>query len=393
MSIEFARLNASVLLVEDSVTDRLLFETAFRDAFGFEPELLSATSLAEARGILDEHSPAFVFLDMHLPDGSGLDLVKYAHELQRDLFLIVLTGDDRDELTMLTINAGVHDLFNKDELNPRMLRRTVYFAEMRRRTNQAMQFALERSEKLANQRSEFLSFMTHEVRSPLNAIVGFASLLEDSCDQGQCQLDAGGTECLGEILKSSRHMVDLLNDLLDFNRLELGKIDTEAEPCRLIDIFAEASSLFSLQAASKSLQLTNSVDPEVPDEILTYPKFLRQILQNLIGNAVKFTQEGAIHVRASLNETLEGETTVEIQVKDTGAGIPSERLSTIFDAYEQIQPGSIRDSGGSGLGLAISQRFAHLMAGHLRVDSVEGQGSTFTLEFPLRVGIPANANL
>jgi len=220
-------------------------------------------------------------------------------------------------------------------------------------------------------KSEFLANMSHEIRTPMNGVIGMAELLLDGTLNLQ-QHDYAET-----IRDSGRALLTVINDILDFSKIEAGKVELESSPLAVRDLIDDVARLVSVEAHRKHLEITANAESEVPEWILGDAGRLRQILLNLCGNAVKFTQEGEVAVTVKLGAQESGLTTLRFEVRDTGIGIPADRLSSLFKPFSQVDASTTRRFGGTGLGLSIVKRLAQLMGGDAGVESREGLGSTF----------------
>ncbi|HEY3741373.1 MAG TPA: ATP-binding protein [Bryobacteraceae bacterium] len=238
------------------------------------------------------------------------------------------------------------------------------------------------AEEAARAKSEFLANMSHEIRTPMNAVVGMASLLQDLA------LPAEAIDYVNTIQTSSDSLLTILNDILDLSKIESGKLRFERLPFSIRECLEEAADLLASKALSKSLDLAVDVEPAFADWIFGDPTRLRQIVVNLVGNAVKFTEKGEIVLSAR-----EAGGSVIVTVRDTGIGIPPEARAQLFESFSQVDSSVTRRFGGTGLGLCISKRLAEMMGGDLTVTSEVGAGSTFSLTLPYDAALPADAGL
>ena len=242
------------------------------------------------------------------------------------------------------------------------------------------------AQKASEAKSRFLATMSHEIRTPLNGILGFASLLRKA---GTDVSEEERSEWLSMIERSGGHLLRIINDILDLSKVESDEMEFESISCSALGIPMELASIMRPKAAEKGLSLDVSCDGALPETITTDPTRLRQILTNLVGNAVKFTSEGGVHIALRLVEEKRGcgdsaqiETMLEFEVEDTGCGIPDSRLDAVFEPFTQADSSVVREFGGTGLGLTISRRFAEALGGSLSVRSVKGSGTVFSLRVP-----------
>ncbi len=232
--------------------------------------------------------------------------------------------------------------------------------------------ARDAAEAATRAKSNFLANMSHEIRTPMNAIIGFTHLLQREIT------DPGQMEKLAKINASTHHLLGILNDILDISKIESERQSLEKAPINLWRIVNHVHSMLIERAEAKGLQLAERIDTALSNATFIGDSLrLRQILVNLVGNAIKFTERGIITMRVLLEGEQDGKSRIRFQIEDTGIGIQPQDLERIFDAFEQAETSTTRKHGGTGLGLAISRRLARLMGGDTGVKSVPGQGSTF----------------
>ncbi len=286
------------------------------------------------------------------------------------------TANDETKRLVETFNELLDQLQNRDaalRANQTELRKLVQKRALE------VQQTKQTAEAIDKAKSDFIATMSHEIRTPMNGIIGMANLLSNS------HLPFRQKRYADIIVKSGQSLLAIINDILDFSKIEAGRLEVEKIPVRPAEIIDDIVGLFWERAASKDLELAAYLAPNVPEVIEGDPMRIRQIVSNLVNNALKFTDKGHVVVSAKYTPSDSGSGVLKFVVADTGVGIPGDKLPTIFEAFSQADQSTTRRYGGTGLGLAICKRLSEAMLGSIGVSSTDGKGSKFYFSLPTKV--------
>lgn len=361
-----------VLLVEDSQVDamlarRLLAQPTLQNRY----EVSHCATLEAGLKELTTGAYDVVLLDLGLPDSTGLETFAAARAVANCAIVVISSLDD-DVVARQAVQMGAQDYVLKEDLNTRFLEREIVHACERYRLVVELEGARDKAQSASEAKSQFLAVMSHEFRTPMNGIVGGIDLLRRS------PMDKDAKEILQMMKDCAVSQMELINDVLDLSKIEAGKLDILDEPFDIADLAMSVTSALSYRAESKNLAFRASIDPAAPRHIVSDPRRIRQVLVNLLGNAIKFTEAGEV----SLLIMPVGARRLRFVVRDTGIGIDEDKLSFVFEPFTQVDSSYKRRFQGSGLGLAICRRLSEMLGGSISVESKLGVGSTFVFDLP-----------
>mgnify|MGYP001057391486 CR=1 FL=1 len=375
---------AKILVVEDEAGSRLTLCGILEDA-GYE--VIGVEKGTEALEVIKDGNFNVIITDIKLPDVGGMSVLELGKEIDPDVAVIIMTGYASIETAVNAVNEGAYAYFVKP-INMDEMKTTIVNALRQQRLsreNKRLVDDLQRSNKLlfeANSqlraateaKSAFLAHMSHELRTPLNAIIGFSDLLIYGVAG---EINNQQRQCLEDILSSGKHLLSLINDILDLSKVEAGKIDIRPESLRLADVVDDAVTTVKPMIDESKHKLVISVAEDLPP-VYGDRNRLKQILLNLLSNAIKFTPDGG---KLSLETSREGNF-CKVSMVDNGIGIRKEDQTSIFEPFTQLdtQPGERKQ--GTGLGLALTKQLVELLGGKIWVESEYGKGSQFSFTIP-----------
>lgn len=401
----------TVLVVDDDPSILKLLEHNLQQR-GFIVE--TANNGVEGFAIANEVDPPLVITDWNMPQMNGLELTKRLRSCESIGFtyIILLTVNTTKEQLAKGFEVGVDDyitkpfdyseLFSRIKSAERIIRLEAFYRKHMvqvHKTNAEVAMMNSRLERISRQReqameeakvakamadtanmakSDFIASMSHEVRSPMTSILGYAELLQD---QENTPIDR--ETAIEAISRNGLYLLSIINDILDISKIEAGKMQVECIPCSPCEIINDVMVQMWVKADEKNISLNVEYVGKIPETIQSDPIRLRQILINLIGNAVKFTEQGGVRLVVQLDQSQLNNTALHFDIIDTGIGLTSKQADRLFKTYSQADPATTRLFGGSGLGLSISRKLAELLGGKIKlINSKPSEGSQFRIILP-----------
>ncbi len=395
----------NILILEDCDADKTQLKRLLQISSLPVQSITSTTRLSDALEALSQNDIDIVLAGLNLHEENDCSTLQTLRKHHIDIPIVIVSHHDGD-VKLNAITQGADDILHKHRMDACTLFKTAHYAIERRKAqvglrlakeaaeasnqeleqlNRCLQAAMERMNVLAHEamvsnraKTHFLNNMSHEIRTPLNAIMGFSELLAQAELKDPCH---GYAQIVQE---SSLRLLKVINNILEISRLEADQVEIHPQACNLSEIVESIQFLYGPQLQEKGLSFSVQRSDSLPTEIHTDPVAIRQCLLSLVDNAVKFTQKGQVSLTIRVNSSTQTPM-IYFDVVDTGVGIPSDKLKTIFDPFVQSDGASTRNFEGAGLGLAITRKLAKCLGGAVEARNRDGEGTVFTLSLPLSI--------
>ena len=384
-----------ILIVDDKEANLISLEKVLYD---LDVDFVRALSGNEALMHTLHNDFALAIVDVQMPDMDGYETVELLRSAKRTRYMpiIFVSAIYSDEFYIRKgIDAGAVDFITKPIKSPMLIGKVRIFIELHMQQLQLKKLlaekeetalelikAKEKAEYATYSKSIFLANMSHEIRTPLNGIIGMSEILSET------QLSDIQLDYLNSIKLSGEDLLVIINDILDFSKIEAGQLQTESISFSLFKQVRNVFKVLQLKANEKGIALNFDIDGEVPEYIKTDPLRVKQILINLLNNAIKFTEKGGVRLKISLSNKTADCNTLKFEVIDTGIGLSAEHKSNMFKEFAQADSSTTRKHGGTGLGLTISKRLAELLGGEIGLESEFEKGSNFWFTVCAQNGTP-----
>jgi signal transduction histidine kinase len=360
-----------IIAVDDNVENLTAIKNTLKDLY----EVYPSPSAVKMFSLLEHLRPDLILLDVEMPDMDGYEVAEKlkASEKYKEIPIIFLTSMDDAQSEIRGLNIGAIDYIRKPFVGPLILRRIETHLSL---IDHQMEM-----KKASQAKGDFLSHMSHEIRSPLNAIIGMINIATSTDDTQKIRY------CLERAGIASKHLLGLINDILDMSKIEANKLDLSNKEFNFEKMLTGVINVISVRAEEKHQNIVINVNANVPQSIISDELRLSQVITNLLTNAIKFTPEnGKITLNAEKLDDSGGEITLRIEVADSGIGISEEQQKRLFTSYHQADSSITKDFGGTGLGLAISKRIVELMQGAIWIESELNKGSKFIFTIKAKKG-------
>ena len=383
----------NILLVEDNPADARLIDIYLKEGFGNSFVLSVCDSMFETLALLSKTIFDVIILDLSLPDSNGLETFTKVYKHSPEIPIVVLTGLEDESMGINAMKLGAQDFKVKDKVKGEELKRSINYSIERSNLKKEL---FENTKKLESQKKleeimeakeQFLANMSHEIRTPMNAIVGFTDLISKT------KLSPDQQKYIDAIKISGENLLVIINDILDYSKIQSRKLNFEQIDLSLSAAITTVYDLMLPKSIEKDILLSTNIDKNIPDNLMGDPVRLNQILLNLVGNAIKFTEKGEVKIGVDLIQYQDNTVELEFAITDTGIGIAQNKLALIFEGFTQASDETTRKYGGSGLGLSIVKQLVELQGGSVSAQSHIGEGSIFKFKLKFKKNLNPKAEV